>query len=144
MGRACGAAKMQCPSQFDPKTSTEDSPEDGQEFFLLPHDGTSTSSLKRSGRLDRFFKSMKTHISDALPGVCKKIDVVESAAKEWDIAQMSTLLLLQRTLRENESNQQVRNEAMMQQIDHLREQTQLYHEEYMRHFSQYHPSIGKL
>lgn len=134
-GRAQPTAIRKGQHQSDSIGSTEESPEDVPKFVFLPHEGTSRSSTRRTERLECFFDRIKAYNTEAISGVCAKVDVVEAKAKDRDMALATSLLLLQGTIRENEANRHA-------DVEYQRVQIGQFIDEIMRHFPQSHPSTS--
>lgn len=97
------------------------------EFVFAPREDASTSQRPRCGRFERFFERIKEHITEALSGICAKIDVVDSESRARD-------MVLQATVRENEAHrradveyQKHRDAETARQIAEMREDIRAVH-----------------
>lgn len=78
---------------------------------------------------------MKEHITEAMAGVCARVDVIEAEAKERDAAQTNHAMQLQGVVREIEARCQADVQLHMQYLEQMREKNRELHEGIMRHFS---------
>lgn len=109
--------------------------------YLRGGEGPSRPRRPEGGRLDHFFEKIKEHITEALSGMCVKLDMVESDVKARDTALFQGLSQLPEHVIENEANrvagaewQKNREDATVEHLEQFRVKNRHYHEGLMQYF----------
>lgn len=84
---------MRGASDFD-EVTPDDFVHEPPSHTVREDEGTSRPVHREPERLERFFNKVKEHMQEAMSGVCAKIHVIETKAKERDAAQTNHTLML--------------------------------------------------